>query len=98
LIPERSATGFGSWLVVLAAAAALILTAIGRGKEPVGDDSEAALARLIDRASPSLLVLLTIVIGGCLELAGDDGLYLAALSSVVALVSGVINAWLFLVR
>ncbi len=98
VLPERSATAFGGWLIVLAAVAALTLTAIGRGKEPAGDDPEAALAQLIDRASPNLLVLVTIVVGGCLQLAGDDGLYWAALSSVVALVGGVINAWLFLVR
>ena len=98
VLPERSATGFGSWLIVLAAAAGLTLTAIGRGKEPVGADSEAALARLIDRVSPNLIVLLLILVAGGLELAGDDGMYWAAASSAVSLVGGVINAWLFLVR
>jgi hypothetical protein len=63
-----------------------------------GDDSEARLAQLIDRASPNLLVLLLILVAGGLELAGDDGLYWAAASSAVSLVGGVINAWLFLVR
>jgi len=98
VLPERSATAFGSWLIVLAALAGLTLTAIGRGKQPVGDDSEAALARLLDRVSPNLLVLLLILVAGGLELAGDDGMYWAAASIAVSLVGGVVNAWLFLVR
>ena len=98
VLPERSATALGAWLIVLAAAAAVTLTAIGRGKQPVGDDLEDRLARLIDRASPIMLVLVFIVVAGSLELAGDDGLYWVAASSAVSLVGGVINAWLFLTR
>lgn len=43
------------------------------------------------------LVVLALV-AGCLQLAGVDGLYWIAASSVVCLVSGVFNAWLFLTR
>lgn len=42
-------------------------------------------------------MILTLV-AGCVQLAGDDGLYWVAASSVLSLVSGVVNAWLFLSR
>ena len=42
-------------------------------------------------------MLLTIV-AGCLQIAGANGLYWLAAAEVLALVSGVINAWLFLTR
>jgi hypothetical protein len=59
---------------------------------------EDRLARLVDKVSPNLVVLVLILVAGCLQLAGDDGLYWVAASSVLSLVGGVINAWLFLTR
>ena len=38
------------------------------------------------------------VVAGCIELAGDDGLYWLAPAVIIALVNGVVNAWLFLTR
>jgi hypothetical protein len=45
-----------------------------------------------------LAAVVLILVAGCLQCAGDDGLYWVAASSVLSLVSGVINAWLFLTR
>jgi modulator of FtsH protease len=70
----------------------------GREREPAGAAPEDLLSNLLDRASPNLVVLLLILVAGCLQLAGVDGLYWIAASSVVCLVSGVFNAWLFLTR
>jgi hypothetical protein len=69
-----------------------------RTEPPAEDGAEDRLARLVDRASPNLAVVGFILVAGCLELAGVDGLYWVALSSVLALVGGVVNAWLFLTR
>jgi hypothetical protein len=98
VIPGSPTAALGTGLIVLAAVAAVVLTLIGRGKKPVGEGSEDRLARLLDRASPNLIVLVFILVAGCLQLAGDDGLYWVAASSVLSLVGGVINAWLFLTR
>jgi hypothetical protein len=98
VLPGSSAAALGIELIVLAVVAAAVLTLIGRGKKPVGEGSEDRLARLVDRVSPNLVVLVLILVAGCLQLAGDDGLYWIAASSVLSLVGGVINAWLFLTR
>jgi hypothetical protein len=98
VLPGLSATALGIWLVVLSFVAVAILVRIGGGQRPVGDDLEDRLARLIDRASPNLLVLVSTLVAGCLLLAGDDGLYWTAASSAIALIGGVVNAWLFLIR
>ncbi|HUN30669.1 MAG TPA: hypothetical protein VMU95_01515 [Trebonia sp.] len=101
VLPGISAAALGAGLIVLAIVAALIMIRIARakhGNKPEGDSLEDRLARLLDRASPNLLVLLLTLVGGCLQLGGIDGLYLAAASSVLALVGGVVNAWLFLTR
>jgi len=101
VLPGISTTALGTGLIVLAILAGLIMIRIARvkhGNQPEGDSLEDRLARLLDRASPNLVVLLLTLIAGCLQLAGIDGLYLAAGSSVLALVGGVVNAWLFLTR
>jgi hypothetical protein len=101
VLPGMSRSALGTSLIVLALVAGTIMIRIARvkhGNKPVGDGLEDRLARLLDRASPSLVVLLLTLVSGCLQLAGVDGLYLAAGSSVLALVGGVINAWLFLTR
>jgi hypothetical protein len=101
VLPGTSATALGIGLITLAIVAAATLVRIARakrGNQPTGDGLEDRLARLLDRASPNLIVLVFTLAGGCLELAGIDGLYLAAASSVLALIGGVVNAWLFLTR
>ncbi len=46
--------------------------------------------------SPNLFSMLCILIAGCLQLAGANGLYWLAAAVLLALGGGVINAWLFL--
>ena len=98
VLPGASATALGAGLVVLAVLAGMVLVLIDHGKEPSGTGPEERLARLLDKVSPNLVVVLFILVAGCLQLAGDDGLYWVAASSVLAAVGGVANAWLFLTR
>jgi hypothetical protein len=97
-LPGLSPTALGGWLIVLAVVTGAAMTLIGRGKAPTGDESEDRLARLVDRASPNLAVLVFVLVAGSLQLAGDDGLYWAAAASAISLIGGVTNAWLFLTR
>ena len=62
------------------------------------ETAEARLARLLNAVSPNLIAMLSIAVSGCLEIAGDNGLYWLAAAVVLALGGGVINAWLFLTR
>jgi hypothetical protein len=98
VIPGTSGAVLGAELAVLAVLAGTILILVGERKKPDGDDAEDRLARLLDSVSPNLLTMLLIVAAGCLQLAGDDGLYLLAVATVMSLLGGVINAWLFLTR
>jgi hypothetical protein len=98
VVPGLSAAALGAGLIVLAVVAGAVLLLIGRGKKPGGDASEDRLARLVDQVSPNHISVLLILVAGCLQLVGDDGLYWVAASSVLSLVSGVLNAWLFLTR
>jgi hypothetical protein len=97
-LPGWSAMALGVGLIVLAVVAAVVLMFVGRGKKPADDGLEDRLARLLDKISPNLIAVVLILIAGCLQCADADGLYWAAASSVLSLVSGVINAWLFLTR
>ena len=98
VLPGPSATALGTVLVVLALVTAAALMLVGGRTRPAGDGAEDRLVRLLDKASPNLLVVLFILVAGCLQLAGDDGLYWVAASGVLSLVGGVVNAWLFLTR
>ncbi|HEX4256307.1 MAG TPA: hypothetical protein VH089_14525 [Streptosporangiaceae bacterium] len=58
--------------------------------------AEDQLYRLLNVISPNLFSMLCILIAGCLQLAGGNGLYWLAAAVLLALGGGVINAWLFL--
>ena len=105
VIPATSARTIGVVLVAIAIGSGTILTLIGRrGRDAAprqhADETGAAdrLARLLDMVSPNLFTMLLIVVAGCLQIAGDNGLYWLAAAEVLALGGGVINAWLFLTR
>jgi modulator of FtsH protease len=60
--------------------------------------AEDQLYRLLDVVSPNLFSMLCVLIAGCLQLAGGNGLYWMAAAVLLALGGGVVNAWLFLTR
>ena len=60
--------------------------------------AEDQLYRLLDVVSPNLFSMLCILIAGCLQLAGANGLYWLAAAVLLALGGGVVNAWLFLTK
>jgi hypothetical protein len=98
VLPGVSRTALGSGLVGLAVVVGVVLVVVGRAKKSGDGGSDDRLARLLDQVSPNLVVVLLALIGGCVQLAGDDGLYWIAASSVLSLVGGVVNAWLFMTR
>ena len=98
VLPGASPTALGALLVAMAVLTGVAMMMIDRGKKPNGPSSDDTLAVLLDRVSPNLIVVVFALIGGCVQLAGSDGLYWVAAASTLSLIGGVVNAWLFLTR
>jgi hypothetical protein len=97
VIPGTPSWALGLELVVIAVVSGVAMGMISQRKRPEdGDQPEDLLAQLLDRVSPNLLTMLLILVAGCIELAGADGLYVLAPAIILALGNGVVNAWLFL--
>jgi hypothetical protein len=98
VVPGTPRWVLGLELVAIAVVSGVAMGMIARGREPEGNGPEDSLARLLDRVSVNLLTMILVLVAGCIELAGNDGLYWLAPAIVIALVNGVVNAWLFLTR
>ena len=60
-------------------------------------DEDLRLIRIFNRPAPNVLTMLLVVIGGAFLIAGQGpGLYLIFPAIIVAFISGVLNAWYFL--
>lgn len=102
-VPGRRRWVIGLELTVLAVAAGLILVLVGRHKtfdaDSTANSATARALRALDRSSTNLLTVLFLLTSGITVLTGHGGgLYWLVPSAVVALVGGVMNAWLFLTR
>ena len=72
------------------------LLAIGQRKRGLSDDDK-RLVSIFDRRDTNVFVMLLFVASGAVLASGTDaGLYLLLPAALVALVSGVLNAWNFL--
>lgn len=96
-VPDQGIRALGvELLVVVVIAGAGLLTLDRRAKR---EAHTPALARTLDLASPNVVTLLLIAAAGVVVLTGHAwGLYLLVPSTVVAIVGGVANAWLFLTQ
>jgi modulator of FtsH protease len=97
-IPGTPDWVLGLELVAIAVVSGTAMGWLSDGKRPEGEAPEDLLAQLLDRVSPNLLTMLLVLVAGFIELAGADGLYVLAPAIIVALVNGVVNAWLFLTQ
>jgi hypothetical protein len=98
VIPGTPRWVLGLELVAVAVVSGVAMGMISHGRHPEGEEPEDRLARLLDTVSPNLLTMLLVLVAGCIELGGADGLYWLAPAIILALVNGVVNAWLFLTR
>jgi hypothetical protein len=86
----------GTELIATGLVASSVLLAVARLKRGLADD-DLRLISIFNRRAPNLLVMLLFVASGAAVTCGADaGLYLLPPASLVALVSGVLNAWYFL--
>jgi hypothetical protein len=96
LVPGQPNWVLGAELILAGLGASVVLVRTGQLKRGLTDD-DARLIRIFDHRSTNVLVMLLFVATGVVIAAGADaGLYLLLPASLVAFVSGVLNAWHFL--
>jgi len=96
LVPGQADWVLGAELIAAGLGASLSLLAIGRHKRGLSDDDK-LLVSIFDRRDTNVVVMLLFVASGAIVAAGQGaGLYLLLPAALVAFVSGVLNAWNFL--
>lgn len=88
----------GVELIVLGVVAAAALILVGRGHGEVDASPESLWARTLDRTSPTLSTSVLTEIAGVTLIVGGGGLYWLVPALILALVGGMLNAWLLLLR
>ena len=93
LTPGQPARVAGAELIATGLIASWVLLSLKRGLA----DDELRLLSLFNRRGPNVVVMLLFVASGiALACGADAGLYLLLPAALVAFVSGVLNAWSFL--
>jgi modulator of FtsH protease len=96
LVPGQPDWVVGAELIVAGLGASGALLGTGRLKRGLADDDK-RLIRIFDHRSTNVVVMLLFVASGIVLASGTDaGLYLLLPAALVAFVSGVLNAWYFL--
>jgi hypothetical protein len=96
LAPGQPDWVFGAELIAIGLISSAVLLNLGRRKQAL-DDDEQSLVEIFNRRTPNVLVMLLFVAAGTVLVSGsNDGLYLLLPASLIAFVSGVVNAWYFL--
>jgi hypothetical protein len=96
--PRQADWVLGAELVVLGIVAGAALILAGRGRVGVDAGPESRLARTLDLTSPTLSTSLLTEIAGVTLIVGGGGLYWLVPALILALVGGMLTAWLLLVR
>ena len=96
LVPHQPDWVLGSELAATGALAGWVLLANHRIKHGLADE-DLRLISIFNRPAPNVLAMVLVIASGAVLAAGQEaGLYLLFPASVVAFVTGVLNAWLFL--
>jgi MFS family permease len=96
LAPGQADWVLGTELIAIGLISSWVLLSIGRLKQTL-DDDERSLVEIFNRRTPNIIVMLLFVASGAVLVCGSgDGLYLLLPAALIAFVSGVVNAWYFL--
>jgi hypothetical protein len=95
--PRQPDWALGAELIVLGLVAGAALILVGRVRVDVDASAESRLARTLDRTSPTFGTSLLTEIAGVTLIVGGGGLYWLVPAIILALVGGMLNAWLLLV-
>jgi hypothetical protein len=96
LAPDQPDWALGAELTGIGGITSWILLGMRRVKHSLTDDDKQLIA-IFNRRGPNVMVMLLFVASGITLAIGEpNGLYLLLPASLIAQVSGVINAWYFL--
>ncbi len=96
LVPDQADWVLGAELIVIGLVTSWILLGIRRVKASLTDDDKNLIA-IFNRRGPNVMVMLLFTASGITLACGvPAGLYLLLPASLVAQISGVLNAWYFL--
>ena len=96
LAPGQSDQVLGAELIAIGLITSWVLLSIRRVKHRLTDDDKQLIA-IFNKRGPNVMVMLLFVASGAALASGAAaGLYLLLPASLVAQVSGVVNAWYFL--
>jgi modulator of FtsH protease len=98
-IPGQSGWVLGAELTALGCLTGIALAVVEPGESTETHDEWGRLNRLLDRVSPNTLTSVAIAFAGISKLVGvGGGLYWLVPAVMLALIGGVANTWLFLIR
>jgi len=96
LTPDQPDWALGAELIATGLITSWVLLGMRRAKNGLTDDDKQLIA-IFNRRGPNVMVMLLFVASGTLLACGEpNGLYLLLPASLVAQISGVLNAWFFL--
>jgi hypothetical protein len=96
LVPDQTDWVLGAELIAIGGGTSWILLSMRRVKHSLNDDDRQLIA-IFNRRGPNVLVMLLFVASGIVLACGQlPGLYLLLPASLIAMISGILNAWLFL--
>lgn len=96
LTPDQPDWALGAEFIAVGAITSWILLGIRRVKHGLTDDDKRLIA-IFNRRGPNVMAMLLFVASGITLACGQpNGLYLLLPASLVAQISGVLNAWYFL--
>lgn len=96
LVPGQPDWALGSELIVAGLGASVSLVVTGQRRQALSPADE-FLVGIFDHRGTNVIVMLLFVAAGVLLVSGRDaGLYLLLPASLIAFISGVLNAWNFL--
>jgi hypothetical protein len=96
LTPDQPDWALGAELIAIGLAASWILLGTRRVQHSLPDDDKQLIA-IFNRRGPNVMVMCLFVVSGIILACGEsNGLYLLLPAAIVAQVSGVLNAWHFL--
>ncbi|HEY3880250.1 MAG TPA: hypothetical protein VGM12_16775 [Trebonia sp.] len=96
LAPDQPDWVIGTELILIGLASSWVLLSIRRVRQNLSDDDQLLVA-IFNRRATNVVIMLLLVASGILLACGQNaGLYLVLPVTVVAFVSGVLNAWYFL--
>ena len=96
--PRQPSWLLGIEIVVLGSVHGFALVMAARPKHKGGNEEHSRIARLLEYTSPNTVTTVIVLAAGAILLSGNViGVYVLVPAVVLALIGGVVNAWMFLI-